>query len=332
MERLPITRRDLGILVGVLSMISPIGVAMSQTLNVPNGVKPLTVSFSSGDGYVVGHLYLPVGYDATRRYPAVAIGGSFNSVKEQMGGIYGAELARRGVMALAIDYRNYGQSSGIMRQYEDADSKADDLLAALTFLKRRADVSGTGVLGICSSAGSVLYAASKDHSVGAVATVAGTFFKPSVTSLLYGADDGVAKKKEAGRKARERFEKTGELEFIPAHHYTDQTAANVGPMDYYMDSNRGGVPEWRNAVAVMSWANVLDFNSVEKAASVKSPTLIVHSDGSAFPDQARKVYDQLAGPKNLYWATGNHFDFYDQAPQVTDAADRVAEHFKATMK
>nr|NLR88788.1 alpha/beta hydrolase [Rhizobium sp. P28RR-XV] len=313
-------------------MLSPIGVAMSQTLNAPNGAKPLTVSFSSGDGYVVGQLYLPEGYDYTKRYPAVAIGGSFNSVKEQMGGIYGAEMARRGIMALAIDYRNYGQSSGIMRQYEDADSKADDLLAALAYLKKRTDVSGTGLLGICSSAGSVLYAASKDPSVGAVATVAGSFFEPSITSMIYGADDGVAKKKEAGRKARERFEKTGELEFIPAYHYTDQAAANVGPMDYYMDPSRGGVPEWRNAMAVMSWANVLDFNSVEKASSVKSPTLIVHSDGSAFPDQARKVYDQLAGPKDLYWATGNHFDFYDQAPQVTDAADHVAEHFMATLK
>lgn len=332
MACLAVTRRDLGILVGVLAVLSPIGVAMSQTLNAPNRAKPLTVSFPSGDGYVVGHLYLPAGYDDNKRYPAVAIGGSFNSVKEQMGGIYGAEMAQRGVIALAIDYRNYGQSSGIMRQYEDADSKADDLLAALNFLRKRADVSGTGLLGICSSAGSVLYAASKDQRVGAVATVAGSFFEPSITSMIYGADDGVAKKKEAGRKARERFEKTGELEFIPAYHYTDQTAANVGPMVYYMDSNRGGVPEWRNAMAVMSWANVLDFNSVEKAASVKSPTLIIHSDGSAFPDQARKVYDQLAGPKNLYWATGNHFDFYDQAPQVTDAADRVAEHFKATLK
>jgi hypothetical protein len=66
------------------------------------------VGFPSGDGFVVGHLYLPDGYDAAVKYPAVVVAGSLTSVKEMMGGIYAGKMADRGLLALVIDYRNYG--------------------------------------------------------------------------------------------------------------------------------------------------------------------------------------------------------------------------------
>jgi fermentation-respiration switch protein FrsA (DUF1100 family) len=331
MIRSSITRRGFGLGVGAAAVFFNIGATMANTLNTPVELQPSTVSFPSGDGYVVGQLYLPEGYDAAKRYPAVAVGGSFNSVKEQMGGIYAGEMARRGVIALAIDYRSYGQSSGAIRQYEDPDSKAGDLSAALQFLKKRSDVSGTGLLGICTSGGTALYTAAKDQNVGAVATVAGFFSEPEVALLLYGGADGVAKHRADALAAKDLYEKTGVINTIRAYHNTDQTAANVGPMDYYMDKTRGAIPEWRNAFAVMAWGAMLDFDPVSKASHVTAPALVVHSDGSAFPDQARKVHERLAGPKQLYWAKGDHFDFYDQAEQVRDAADHVAAHFRATL-
>lgn len=61
---------------------------------------------------------------------------------------------------------------------------------------------------------------------------------------------------------------------------------------------------------------------------VGPPTLIIHSDGCALPDQARKVYGLLAGPKILHWAEGKQFDFYDQPDTVRLAADRLAAHFR----
>jgi fermentation-respiration switch protein FrsA (DUF1100 family) len=301
---------------------------MSQTLSTPRKLKPQIVSFPSGDSFVVGHLYLPEGHEPSRRYPAVAIGGSFASVKEQMGGIYAEELAQRGVMALAIDYRNYGQSSGAIRQYEDPDAKAVDLSAALSFLAKRNDVSGTGILGVCTSGGTALYTAAAHSNVGAVVTVAGFFTEPDIALLLNGGEEGVSKHRAAGRIAKDNYEATGVIDTIPAYHDTDNTAANLGPMDYYMDRTRGGgVAEWRNAFAVMAWDSMLDFDPVARASRVTAPTLIIHSDGAAFPDQAHKVYGLLAGPKELFWTTGAHFDFYDQADRVSEAADRAAAHF-----
>ncbi|OHV19563.1 twin-arginine translocation pathway signal protein [Rhizobium sp. RSm-3] len=295
-------------------------------------MRPLTVSFASGDSYVVAHLYLPEGHDPAKRYPAVAVGGSFTSVKEQMGGIYGGEMARRGVMALAIDYRNYGQSGGAKRQYEDPAAKAEDLSAALRYLSSRPDVSGTGLLGICTSAGTALYTAAEDGNVGAVAAVAGYYAEPELMTAMMNGRDIIERLRADGRLAQEIYDKTGEIKTILTYHNADETAAHLSPSEYYMDQTRGGgVRSWRNEFAVMAWEHWIDFDPVSRASRVTAPTLMIHSEGSAFPDQARKVYGLLAGPKDLHWAEGAQFDFYDQGDAVGDAADRVAAHFRATL-
>jgi uncharacterized protein len=289
------------------------------------------VRFPVGDSFVVGNLYLPAGYDPNTRYPATVVGGSLTAVKEMMGGIYAAEMARQGYLALSIDYRNYGESGGEARQYEDPEAKAEDLVAAVTYLASREDVreGGIALLGVCTSGGTVLYAAARDARVAAVASVASHLAEPSVTPVLYGGPEGVEQRRAAGRAARAEYERTGQNATILAYHNTDQSASHVGPMEYYMDQARGGgVSEWTNAFAVMSWEPWLDFDPVSEAARVTAPTLIVHSDGCALPEQARKAYDLLSGPKTLHWTDGYHFDFYDEAGKVREAADAINAHFR----
>ena len=122
-----------------------------------------------------------------------------------MGGIYAAEMGRRGVMALAIDYRHYGESGGEPRQYENPETKAEDLVAAVTYLASRQDVrpGSVGLLGICTSGGTVLYAAARDSRVGAVASVASHLAEPSITPTLYGGPEGV-ETASRGRSRRAR--------------------------------------------------------------------------------------------------------------------------------
>ncbi len=304
---------------------------MSQTLTERSEPKPQRVSFPSGDGFVVGNLYLPEGHDPSRRYPAVAVGGSLTSVKEMMGGLYAGELARRGVIALSIDYRNYGESIGAERQYEDQASKAEDLSAALRFLKKRPDVSGTGLLGVCTSGGTIMYAAAKDPNVGAIAATAGMFGEPSFMEKTMGKEV-IAQRKAVSRAARKRYDETGAIDIVTAYDPGNKQAVSASASEYYMDKTRGGgVRPWRNEFAVMGWESWLEFDPISQAASVKAPALIIHSDGAAFPDQARKAYGALAGPKELHWAEGKHFDFYDNAETVRQSADRIAAHFRKAL-
>lgn len=303
----------------------------SKRLSAAAGLVPQTVRFPSGDGTVVGHLYLPERYDPFRRYPAVAVAGSFSSVKEQMSGIYAGEMSRRGIIAVAIDYRNYGQSSGAIRQYEDPASKAEDLSAAIRFLRARSDVSGAGLLGICTSGATALHAASQDADVGAIVTVVGSFFEPALHPLLQFGKGRVQRRRAQGHAAREVYDRTGVVETVPAYHPYDVRAVNVFPMPYYMSRRRGRVSAWRNEFAVLGWDAFLDFDSVAKAASVTAPTLMIHSKSAAFPKQASKVFERLAGPKELHWAKGMHFSFYDKPEHVRAAADRAAAHFRETL-
>jgi fermentation-respiration switch protein FrsA (DUF1100 family) len=301
---------------------------MAQTPTASNRAAPQKVTFPSGDGYVVAHLYLPENHDPSRRYPAVAIGGSLTSVKEQMGANYAGELARRGVMALVVDYRNYGESSGVKRQFEDQQSKSQDLSAALRYLKTRSDVARTGLLGICTSGGTVLYAAANDPNVGAVATVAGMFGSPDLMLKMFGPD-GVNQRRAAAREARKHYDETGVIDTVAAYDPNDPTAVSTSPSEYYMDRTRGGgVRGWRNEFAVMAWEPWLNFDPLSQAPRVSAPTLIVHSERAAFPDQARRVHDLLAGPKEIHWAEGVHFDFYDQPSTVRETAERLATHFR----
>ncbi|WP_148088114.1 alpha/beta hydrolase [Couchioplanes caeruleus] len=210
-----------------------------------------------------------------------------------MGGTYGAEMARRGIIGLAIDYRNYGQSNGAIRQYEDPDSKAVDLSSALSYLRSRQDVSGAGLLGICTSGTAVIHAAADDHSVAAVATVAGPFWEPILWT-------GVQRRLAAGEAARKKYEQTGVVDMVPAYHPINPRAVNTVPMPYYLTARRGKVSEWRNEFAVMAYADMLKADAVTKAAKVVALTLMIHTKLTAASGQSTKVHDRLAGQKELH--------------------------------
>ena len=293
---------------------------------------PKIVSFPNGiNGSLVGHLYLPPNHIRNQRYPAVVVGGSMASVKEQMSGTYASQLAHHGIIAMAIDYTNWGESSGAERYSDDPTQKSKDLSSAVSYLENRKDVAAIALLGICTSGGNILYAAAEDHRVRALVTVAGFFGEPGLLSTLFGAD-GVESRKASGRQARDLYRETGEIEIIKAYSDTEPAASKTSKDSYYMDQSRGGgVRAWRNSFAVMSWASWLAFDPVEKASHVTAPTLMIHSQKAAFPTQASKVYDLLAGPKECIWTEANHFDFYDNTETVQHAVQQIAGFLHKTL-
>lgn len=287
------------------------------------------ITFLSEGFQIAAHLYLPTNFDAAQSYSAIVAGGSMTSVKEQMAGTYAQAMANHGYVALAFDYRNYGESEGQPRQYENPAIKLEDLKAAVTYLLELPYVSTVGALGICTSAGNVAYLAAADPRVSAIGAVAGWFPSQAVLPLLYGSAERVTELRQTGQAAQRAYEATGSNPTVLAYSNTDQTASHVGPMEYYMDASRGGgVAEWANKFALMSWEPWLDFAPLAEAPNIQTPTAVVHSDGSALPDNARSFYDQVQGPKELFWLEGNHFDFYDQPRQVQEAGAKLAAFFQ----
>jgi uncharacterized protein len=305
----------------ILLATSMISAASAESFNRQS------VSFVIDGETLRGDLYLPTSSSVKAKVPAVVVGGSLTSVKEQMSATYAKALAKQGIAALAFDYRHYGQSDGTPRQLESVPSKRADLQAAVSFLQTQAriDADAIALMGICTSGGNVIQAAAIDQRVKAVITVAGWFAEPSLTPLLYGGEEGVATLKQQAQAAQEKFLRTGTSDTVQTYGMAGSGAAHAGDhMDYYVNAQRGNISQWTNALAVQSWASWLDFNPVADAAKVKVPTMIIHSDDSAFPDQAKKVYGLLAGKKELNWMQGGHFEFYDNPEKVKAvAADTV---------
>jgi fermentation-respiration switch protein FrsA (DUF1100 family) len=289
------------------------------------------INFDRDSLTLVGDLFTPEGFDEAGQYQAVIVQGSFTSVKEQMAGAYAQKFADQGFLALAFDYAHYGASAGQPRQYESPSEKLSDLQAAVTYLNELPYVSAVGMVGVCTSASNATYLAAQDPRVKAMATIAGFVIDQDVFTATYG-QDGIAARREQAAAAKRKYEQTGETTTITVYSETDPDAANYipveGAFDYYDNEARGNVPEYRNELDVVSWQNWLSFDALSQASSITTPTMVVHSDESALPENAKKLYDAVQGEKELVWGDRNHYDYYDSPAQMDNAVTNVTRFFR----
>ncbi|MEU9065203.1 alpha/beta hydrolase [Streptomyces sp. NPDC048430] len=289
------------------------------------------ITFDRDGVTLVGNLFTPDDLNENGHYPAVIVQGSFTSVKEQMAGTYAEKFAEQGFVALSFDYAHYGESEGEPRQYEAPAEKLSDLKAAVTYLTGLPYVQGVGMVGVCTSASNATYLAAEDPRVKGLATIAGFLVNEDMFVATYG-EDGMATRREQAVAARKKYEETGEATTITVYSETDKDAANYipfeGAFDYYWNESRGNVPQYRNELDVSSWTNWLDFDALSEASSITTPTIVVHSDETALPENAKALYEAVQGEKELVWSDGNHYDYYDSPKQMDNAVANVTRFFR----
>lgn len=299
---------------------------------MPENVRTERVSFASGADTLVGDLYLPANGGA-EVVPAVVVAGSWTTVKEQMAGRYAAGLAARGIAALAFDFRGHGESEGTPRDVESPVRKIADLRSAVDFLAGHVSVDATriGALGVCAGAGYTAVNAATDDRVRSVALVAPWLHDAPLVEAIYGGAETVTTLRERGLAAQRKYAETGEVDYVPGVSTEDPSAAMYGPFEYYLDPQRGAVPQWGNRFAVMAWQGWLGFDPIASASLITVPTLLVHSRDAAVPDGAQRFHDVLPGQKEIVWRDGGQMDFYDQESHVEPALDAAAKHFASSL-
>lgn len=288
------------------------------------------IQFEVDGATVVGTLFRPAEAVADQPLPVILVDGPWTQVKEQVGYAYAARLAERGFAVLTIDHRNFGQSGGTPRQFENPALKVEDLRQAVDFLSQAHGIDGDRIymLGVCYGASLVVDVARTEKRIKGVATVAAWLHDERSLKAVFG-EDGYARREREGQQALETFRATGRVELIPA--YSNETfAAMSGPFDYYSSTARGVIPQWVPTFATMSFPAWLRHEAASYAAHVKQPVLMIHSDGSALPDNVRRFYAALQNPrKQLVWSSGNHVDFYDRPELVQPAVEQVATFFQS---
>jgi len=273
---------------------------------------------------VVGDLYLPEGEGP---HAAVIVGGPMTSVKEQVTGVYARALAERGLAALAIDHRHYGESGGEPRQYEHHAHKVRDLRAAVGALAGHdaVDAERVGAVGVCLGTGYVLWAALDEPRVKAVGGVAGYY--RDVPEMRARDPEGFQAKVDQGIAARAHYEATGEVITIPAVALEGDAAMTMKDTFDYYGTPRAGVPNYKNAFAVMSREHFLPFDVQSAAPRVRVPVTMIHAEKALSPAWARRFYDTLTAPKQIHWLQSQgQVDFYDDPRLVGQASDLLAEH------
>ena len=305
-------------------------VALLATAGTASAADVERVVFESNGHRLVGDLYLPDDYEPGDRLPAVVVTGAWTTVKEQMPREHAEAMADRGYAALAFDFRNWGQSEGKQRQLEHPELKTQDIVAAAAFLAARPEVDTDQVfgLGVCASAGYMADATARSSKLKGVALVAPWLHDAEIVDTVYGTDN-VRSLIAISRAAQLAFEYTGEVQSVPAAGDQGSDAVMQGA-SYYVDPERGLIPEYDNVFNLASWEPWLTYDAMPAAeALADTPVHIVHSESAAIPHGAKTFYERLVGPKSELWiADATQFDFYDNPETITLWADAVAEFFK----
>jgi fermentation-respiration switch protein FrsA (DUF1100 family) len=286
------------------------------------------VTFESEGSTIVGTIYMPAGIDARNATKAVVVTGAWTTIKEQMPALYAQRLAEKGMVALAFDFRTWGESEGVTRSLENPEMKIADIEAAGRYLLSRPDVLEVHGLGICASSGYMATVAERTDIFSSIALVAPWLHDAEIVHAVYGGEEGVSGLVETSRQAEAHEAATGEPQLITAGG-PEGSDALMAIDGYYSDHDRGLVPEWENTFNLTSWEAWLTFDGVRAAPGISEPTLIVHSEAAAIPEGAKKFYANLSAPKSQVWLDDvTQFDFYDQAKGVDPAVEAVIAHFE----
>ena len=164
--------------------------AASAAAPAPAGVTARDVSFFSEAVPIHGRLFLPGGFNASGAAAAVVLAPNWGETVASVEG-HAAQLAARGIVAMAIDYRGWGKSGGFLyladnTRWDDRlrfsqhtskvrirrkrlvpEAQVIDIRNAITFLQGEPGVDPTriGVWGVGVSGGHVVTVAAVDARV-----------------------------------------------------------------------------------------------------------------------------------------------------------------------
>ena len=306
-------------------------------------IRAKEVRFTNRFGIeLVGHLYLPKGFDAAKKYAAIAVCGPFGAVKEQSSGLYAQELASRGFVAVAFDPSYTGESGGTPRCVNSPDINTEDFCAAVDFLSLLpfVDAEKVGIVGICGWGGMALNAAALDPRIRA--TVASTMYDMHrVTANGYFDSADSAEARDAMRKelAAQRLKDAK----LPA----PETAGGVpdalpedAPQfvkDYfaYYKTKRGYHPRSLNSNA--GWnktaaLSLLNTPLLAYADEIRNAVLIIHGEKAHSRYFSETAFSKLKGEnKELLIVPGaSHTDLYDNFDKIP--FDKIDSFFREYLK
>ncbi|MDH1010659.1 alpha/beta hydrolase [Pseudomonas nicosulfuronedens] len=288
------------------------------------------------------NLYLPPGFDESKKYPTIVSTHPIGSCKEQTSGnVYGQQLAEQGFVVLAFDASFQGASGGEPRFIEDPAIRVSDIRFAIDFLVAQpyVDAQRIGAIGICGGGAYTINAAITDHRIKALVSITGVNFGRLIREGFSQFDPlGALKAMAAQRTAEAQDAPRHVIDYLPESVEAGKQAGlkdiDVLEATEYYKSARGQQPNGATS-------GLFSFNSAAMAwdafahaeTLLTQPLLVVIGDKpgafGAYRD-GWEIYGRAASAaKQIFVAEGwSHYDLYDKPDPVALAMAQVAPFFK----
>lgn len=329
----------LALSVPTISSAQPTSDTGDHQIAIEAGIN--TVTFKSQGYKLSGHLYVPEGFETSRKYPAVVFSGPFNQVKEQTGAVYGRKLAQQGYVVLSFDHLGYGDSEGPIRNNEKASWKMDGIRDAVSYLGTLPFVDREKLygLGVCASGGYMPIIAVTDKRLKAIATVSGMMDNSGFYFKALSKEQLMPMFKMAN-EARQKAYETGEQEYYDALGMEsldlgslDKSSAMYEGYDYYMTSRAGAetYPNYTHRAVKTLMEDAPLTSAVVLAPYLYTPYLGIYGEKALADTGPLTVdfYEKASEPKELFEVKGaSHVSLYDIDKDVDRAVTKMDEFFK----
>ena len=297
------------------------------------------VSFPHGTHQVVGNLFLPPGFDETKKYAAFPVTHPFGGVKEQTSGLYARHLAEQGFITLAYDASHYGESGGEPRLYEVPGDRVEDIRCAVDYLSNQpqVDPDRIGALGICAGGGYTVNAAQTEYRIKAVATISafdvGSARREGVPRGLITYEQRVPRLEEIGaQRSREaRGEPLRMINFVPAS--ADEITPDTPELyregyDYYC-TPRAQHPNAPGRYVFTSLGLQMAFFAFEQVETISPrPLLMIAGSEADTMYFSKEATDKAGEPKELVIIPGaTHIDLYDRPQYVPQVVAKLTDFY-----
>lgn len=295
-----------------------------------------SVKFKNRTWDVAAEVHLPQGFDEAGSYPAIVCVHPGSSCKGQTAGLYAAELAKNGFVAIAFDASFQGESGGEPRYIEDPATRVEDIRCAVDYLTTLpyVDEERIGVLGVCAGGGYAVNAAMTEHRIKAVGTVVGANIgrlnregNPVETLEAIGAQ----------RTAEARGAEPMINNWIP-NSTEERDAAGITDVDVseaveYYRTPRGQDACSPNKLRFTSLGSVIAFDAFHLVEELLTQPvqIIVGSVPGAFGSlkDGQDLYARVKGEKDIFVVEGaTHYDLYDRPGPMAAAIEKLVPFYK----
>lgn len=302
------------------------------------------VTFRSFGMDLVGDLYLPEGFDESKKYKAIVSASPFPQVRGQVMETYGPEMAKRGFVFLGFDYLGMGDSPALPGEFMKSRYTfrlMENTWDAVSYLGTLPFVDEIYGLGVCQGGSTIASVAITDHRIKKIATISGMM---ASDWMQWGDREAANQMIAAANASRQKMYETGEPDYVSTYGLTDDMSKEelieISPFpekeasnsyDYY---GRDGV---KGPGTVKNFSNMhiadqpmesLFCIGEHYADRIVQPTLVIYGTNALTAPCSTGFIDKLTNQHEvLALDEFEHIHFYYKPDAVKISADAAAEFF-----